>query len=1387
MLYKVLFTKKMGERLRRLILTIIAVSIVVMFAGVLLRTFDQEDAQHALGETYDFSDGWTVTYADGTVEEDVTLPITLPKDNASKTVIANVLKSDYAGLTMNMHVDNASVQTYVNGTLTYEEGTEEDHGKNTLWKGGKKAVEKKVESGPPDGEPTDGGTTNTTPPGTAPQTTDQTSDGNTETQPSQPETPTDTSGTGDYSGDNNSQNINQNNNPFNRDSSNPGDTRNPAGFDPSTNNSGMPENRSSSGSPSPENRDAGQNQGSGQDRLSFSDRSFSGAGDSINNRMSDIGANSSASDVGGIGSGRASEGINSLGMGSANDQRVGSDSPGNNASVPGEQPKGSNDRSGSSFGLSTPFDTGDADIHDNSVDTKQADPAQSLGTDASETTLDIAEGSKNRQTGVTDNIELPDESPARTSENTDSTKKADNKDNTNSESQKNTLESVDKQTIISDGLKEVDKILKQEETTTDNKVYKNKVSADDFMVDIPNSAQDGDVVIMVFEQGDYDHSVQISAPQIAQRDAVVISKLRKSVLPLVCCILIIIFSAILVTLDATRIVSKTRPRGLIRLALLAMDMLLYSFLGTNIMVLFFNNELFFMVVQDLCYALVPMLLAWFFERGFRMHYPKRTEILMWITSIYAFICFFLETTRIIVLASIDTTTLGVQLFTLGMIISMLLSWKKDSEGYNTVWMDVTGYLFLTISLLMNPLNDFYPGVEVFDTIKILSTTACFLFLTCQHVHIVLSEYRERANAAANRLAREKKTVEEQNEKLAIAQAQAEDARLEAELANEAKGNFLANMSHEIRTPINAVLGMDEMILRESKEKDIRGYAMDIFTAGNTLLSLINDILDFSKIESGKMEIVPVDYDISSLINDLYNMIAARAKSKDLIFEVEMDETLPSRFYGDDVRIRQVLTNILTNAVKYTPEGHVWFRISGRRNDNEEILRFEVEDTGIGIKEEDLPKLYEAYQRIEEGRNRNIEGTGLGMNITLQLLNLMGSRLNVESVYGKGSKFWFELNQRITNDSPVGNLQERIQTLSDNYSYTESFIAPDANILVVDDNSMNRKVFLSLLKPTQVKITEAESGQEAINHARNNHYDIIFMDHMMPEMDGIEAMKRIRSIENGPCEGTPIYVLTANAVSGAKEEYLKVGFDGFVSKPVVSDKLEEVIRNALPKDMVLPAPESEGEIADSRSSSDNSFIDELPQVDGLDWYFAFLHLPDKELLEDTVKEFASVLNSHSRKLCDMYDRLPDKEAYESYRIFVHGMKSQASTVGIVPLAGTAKILEYAARDFDEDTIRRLHPVFINEWNSYSDKLKGVFGIGEEDISNKPRADMNHVRAILEMLLSAMEDFDVDQADELVGQLLEFSYDDAVYSKIMDLKVAVADLDDDSIERIVRDIA
>ena len=913
-----------------------------------------------------------------------------------------------------------------------------------------------------------------------------------------------------------------------------------------------------------------------------------------------------------------------------------------------------------------------------------------------------------------------------------------------------------------------------------------KTEAGDFLIDLKATADEDTVLILVFEQAKPDNPVMISAPTVAQRDVAVISVLRSSVFPLACCIVIIILSAILVTLDFTRIISHRRTRGLARLALLAIDMMLYSFIDTDIPILFFNNDWFFMIMAQMCYVLVPLLLAWFFDRGFHRHYPKRTNILLWVSTVYALTALVMEVTRFSYFSNTSYVTLGVQLFVIGMILWMLHDWRRDSQRYKIIWLDVVGYLFLTVALLMNPLWDYYPGANILETVTLLSTTSCFLFLTAQHVHIVLFEYREHANAAAKRLAEEMKRVEEKNAQLAIARTEAEEAKLEADMANEAKGNFLANMSHEIRTPINAVLGMDEMILRETKEKDTRGYAMDIFTAGHTLLSLINDILDFSKIESGKMEIVPVDYDMSSMINDLYNMVSARAKAKDLAVSVEVDENIPSRFYGDDVRIRQVLTNILTNAVKYTPQGQVWLRIGGRREVDYEILHFEVEDTGIGIKEEDLPKLFEAYQRIEEGRNRNIEGTGLGMNITLQLLGLMDSHLEVDSVYGRGSKFWFDLRQRITNEAPIGNFKERIQQHNDNYHYAESFVAPEAQVLVVDDNSMNRKVFLSLLKSTQIQIDEAESGQAAINLASERHYDMIFMDHMMPEMDGVEAMHRIKAMTDGPCADTPIFVLTANAVAGAKEEYLQMGFDGFISKPVVSDRLEEAIRDTLPKELLLPAEESTAAESSGTDAADNSFLEELPAVDGLDWYFAFMHLPDRDILEQTVKEFATLLPVHAKKLAGMYEGLPSHEAYESYRIQVHGMKSSAATVGIVPLAGMAKMLEYAARDEDEDVIRQMHTIFLREWESYEDKLRGVFGIGEEDQADKPEADMDKVNAMLEMLVAAMEEFDVDQADALVEQLLAYRYEDGISEKMTELVAAVADLDEDLVGQVVREI-
>ena len=391
-------------------------------------------------------------------------------------------------------------------------------------------------------------------------------------------------------------------------------------------------------------------------------------------------------------------------------------------------------------------------------------------------------------------------------------------------------------------------------------------------------------------------------------------------------------------------------------------------------------------------------------------------------------------------------------------------------------------------------------------------------------------------------------------------------RDEADRANEAKSSFLANMSHEIRTPINAVIGMNEMILRESSESAIRQYAYDARSSANTLLGIVNDILDFSKIESGKMEIIPVEYEVKQLVTELVNMIQKRVEDKGLELQVNVDPELPSKLYGDDVRIKQIVTNLLTNAVKYTERGCVTLTINGHGQKEPLELYVCVEDTGIGMKQEDLEKLFIAFERIEEKRNRNIEGTGLGMNITKQLLSMMGSCLKVVSEYGKGSAFSFVLEQPIVDSTPVGQvLQKKEESLL--YQYEEAFCAPDAKVLVVDDNKMNCKVFKALLKKTKVQVTECYSGAECLQLTEEYKFDIIFLDHMMPELDGVETFRLLRSDTANLNLNTPVIALTANAVSGAKEQYINEGFDAFLGKPIVPEKLEQLLIEMLPKELL----------------------------------------------------------------------------------------------------------------------------------------------------------------------------------------------------------------------------
>ena len=398
-----------------------------------------------------------------------------------------------------------------------------------------------------------------------------------------------------------------------------------------------------------------------------------------------------------------------------------------------------------------------------------------------------------------------------------------------------------------------------------------------------------------------------------------------------------------------------------------------------------------------------------------------------------------------------------------------------------------------------------------------------------------------------------------------------DMSARAIAANEAKSAFLSNMSHEIRTPINAVMGMNEMILRKSDDPEILAYSENIKTAGGTLLGIINDILDISKIESGKIDIIPVEYDTFKIIYNLVNMIKTRAEAKNLDLRVDIDSSLPGVLYGDEVRIKQVITNILTNAVKYTDRGFVTFQIKCEERlpeSDKVVLRVAVIDTGIGIREEDMDRLFSKFERVDEIRNRNIEGTGLGLSITKNLLEMMGSELHVESVYGEGSTFWFLLEQDVVSWDELGDYPElhRSYTISRN-SYKERLKAPDARILIVDDYPLNLDVIKGLLERTLITVDTARNGTQGLKLTDENKYDVIFLDHMMPGKDGIETLHELRSSYGNPNSKVPAICLTANAVAGAREGYIAEGFDDYLTKPVDSERLEELLIKYLPKEKI----------------------------------------------------------------------------------------------------------------------------------------------------------------------------------------------------------------------------
>ena len=622
--------------------------------------------------------------------------------------------------------------------------------------------------------------------------------------------------------------------------------------------------------------------------------------------------------------------------------------------------------------------------------------------------------------------------------------------------------------------------------------------------------------------------------------------------------------------------------------------------------------------------------------------------------------------------------------------------------------------------------------------------------------------------------------------LNVTAADLRDKAQEAEKASVAKSRFLSNMSHEIRTPINAILGMDEMILRECDDEKILEYAENIRVASANLLGLVNDILDFSKIEAGKLDIIPVEYELSSLLNDLVNMVESRAKKKGLEFHIEVPESVPSALYGDEIRIKQVVTNILTNAVKYTEKGSVRLIVSYKTEGAETVkLRFSVKDTGIGIKKEDIGKLFNAFERIEESRNRTIEGTGLGMNITQRLLALMGSNLEVSSVYGEGSEFSFEIEQKIMNAAPMGRFEDAYrQALKKRSVYKQRFIAPTAKILVVDDTAMNLTVVKGLLKPTKINIATAESGYEALRMVTEERYDIIFLDHRMPGIDGIETLKQMKELTDNLSKDVPVISLTANAVSGAKEVYMRAGFDDYLTKPIDSHQLEDLIVKYLPEDKVefLPDKGEPAEGADN-SAPENSGASEsalpkwLLETPCLDVHQGILTCGSEETYMGALTVFAEAIEPGIREIKKYYE----EKDLKSYTIKVHALKSTARIIGANELSERAKRLEDAGNSEYVEEIEKDTPALLSLYESYLKWLAPL--LQQDDNEDKEEISPSDLKEAFESLKEVAASFDYDSLTYILDELSKYKLPEIERAKYAALKHAAQLPDWDMVREIL----
>ena len=702
---------------------------------------------------------------------------------------------------------------------------------------------------------------------------------------------------------------------------------------------------------------------------------------------------------------------------------------------------------------------------------------------------------------------------------------------------------------------------------------------------------------------------------------------------------------------------------------------------------------------------------------------------------------------------------------------------------------------------------------------------------------------------------------------------------EAMQASTQKSDFLANMSHEIRTPMNVVLGMAELALREEMSPQARQYVKQIRSSGKNLLVIINDILDFSKIESGKMNIVEVVYESLSIINDISNIVNNRIGEKDIEFIVDLSPDIPHELFGDNVRIHQILINLLNNAVKFTKQGRVGLKMySEPIDENTILLKAEISDTGMGIKKEDIGKLFHSFQQLDSKRNRNVEGTGLGLAISQQLLNLMHGKISVESEYGKGTTFFVEIPQKVisevkiaeTSDEKIsvammiqndyvleqikrdldrkgiaytdfrkggsledikggfliidrvlfeGSVKDFVTKNSDvkclivepydavedirlpNVRYLKKpvysvtlysalglsgeikigdnegndfvFIAPDAHILIVDDNPINLTVANGILEPLKMQIDTANGATETLEKVKEIKYDIIFMDHMMPDVDGVETTHIIRRMIPG-YEEVPIIALTANAIGGTKEMFLREGMNDFVAKPIETKEIVAMVRKWLPADKIVPVGIDEA-VPEKK---------EALHIDGLNVENAVKLLGNETLLMQVMREYYRSLDKRINELTGMLE----KNDFVNYTINVHSLKSTSRQIGADELGELAYRLEMAGKEGSEDFIRSHHGELVELCNKVREILRGVFPdeVIEAQQSQKAlSADAETVRGLLDELAAAVGEFDTLAIDEAVEKMSEYTYEGDAKALFESLKTAAAECDTDICTQVIEE--